>query len=69
MLEGQKHQCAICSVSFDETKPHVDHCHETGKIRGLLCNRCNSMLAALDREGFMDKAMKYINDSSEGGGN
>lgn len=43
MLIDQQNQCGICKKS----KPLVvDHCHQTGKIRGLLCHRCNSSLAA-----------------------
>ena len=39
MLEMQNNKCAICLVILD--KPHVDHCHKTGKIRSLLCGNCN----------------------------
>lgn len=52
MLEDQGGVCAICHKT--ETVRHnnggcvrrlaIDHCHETGEVRGLLCARCNSML-------------------------
>jgi hypothetical protein len=42
----QNQQCAICTISSQ--KLHIDHDHSTGMVRGLLCNRCNSRLAALD---------------------
>lgn len=48
MMADQKEACATCRRQFDwsdkQTKPHIDHCHGTGKIRGLLCNRCNTVL-------------------------
>lgn len=40
MLYSQQNLCAICFTEID-TKAHVDHSHDTGKIRGLLCMRCN----------------------------
>lgn len=43
MLAEQDHCCAICLQPFDR-RPHVDHCHPTGKVRGLLCDRCNHMV-------------------------
>lgn len=62
MLVGQKGVCAICC----ETCPSgrrlaVDHNHQTGEVRGLLCGRCNSALGALREspELFM-RAMEYL---------
>ena len=43
MFEKQKGCCAVCGLPFGET-PNVDHCHESGKVRGLLHTRCNHML-------------------------
>lgn len=40
MADSQQGKCAICVVPFERT-PHVDHCHATGVVRGLLCDRCN----------------------------
>lgn len=48
MLSTQKNACGICKETFSET-PRVDHCHKTGKVRGLLCGRCNKALG-----GFKD---------------
>lgn len=47
MLE-QGNACATCAKPFDwedkQTKPHIDHCHTSNKVRGILCNRCNTVL-------------------------
>lgn len=59
MLEKQDGKCAICEAAM--TKPVVDHCHSTGRIRGILCAKCNRHMAAIDESGFMEKAMRYIN--------
>lgn len=48
MLEEQDGKCKICScIDFGDKRNrhfHVDHSHETGKVRGLLCSRCNTKL-------------------------
>jgi hypothetical protein len=43
MVARQGGLCAICNTKPDKTLC-VDHCHETGRVRGLLCSSCNSML-------------------------
>lgn len=56
---AQNGQCAICATTFNdafvgtrqrEGKAHVDHCHTTGKIRGLLCTKCNTALGLFDED-------------------
>lgn len=44
LLQSQQGRCAICGGpprGGDGHRFHVDHCHETGTVRGLLCNPCN----------------------------
>jgi Recombination endonuclease VII len=42
MLEACGNKCQICELPFEEKrKPHVDHCHKTKAIRGMLCGNCN----------------------------
>ena len=41
MFNEQLGLCAICRKPEVNIKLAVDHCHETGRIRGLLCKRCN----------------------------
>ena len=43
LLEYQGGACAICRGTRSY-RLNVDHCHRTGKVRGLLCRRCNKLL-------------------------
>lgn len=62
MLQNQKFACAICEIEFDNTqRACVDHCHDTGEVRGLLCKNCNSGIGLLgDNEQSLRKALKYV---------
>ena len=52
MLEAQNQCCAICSRVLDNTRTaHVDHCHITKKVRGILCHVCNTKLAWYESYG------------------
>ena len=69
MYEDQDGKCAICSkglviFSNQTNRPdnaNIDHCHSTGKVRGLLCNRCNTGIGSLGdtAEGVM-RAVLYL---------
>lgn len=60
--EKQNGKCAICNeVPQSERGLHVDHCHETNKVRGLLCHGCNTGIGALkENPKIMLKAIKYL---------
>lgn len=65
LLNLQGGVCAICSgVDGDKTREQrlsVDHCHKTGKIRGLLCNNCNRCLGmAKEDPKLLTKMIKYL---------
>lgn len=67
MFEEQNHVCKICGKEetrkLDETiwKLSVDHCHETGKIRGLLCSKCNVGLSKFEEnEQLFLNAISYL---------
>ena len=65
LLDLQNHACAICHRKENIRKTDkyflVDHCHKTGKVRGLLCHRCNQALAQLNEDPSSSiKLIKYI---------
>jgi hypothetical protein len=65
MLESQKSCCAICGAHQDKFKRKlcVDHNHETGEARGLLCDACNGGIGRLkDSTQMLEKAIKYLKD-------
>lgn len=48
MLKSQNGVCAICSgVNSNGDRLAVDHCHKSGKIRGILCRNCNTAIGLL----------------------
>jgi hypothetical protein len=69
MLAAQDGACVICGT----TEPgdnwhrglHIDHCHATGRVRGLLCQNCNQMLGkAHDDPAVLRKAAQYLEAST-----
>ena len=65
-LKQQNYCCAICKKHKSSFKISlaVDHCHKTGKIRGLLCNHCNLMLGFSDDNVInLQSAIVYLSPS------
>lgn len=61
MITDSKGICNICKSIFKKKEPYVDHCHDTKKVRGLLCNDCNVGLSRFkDNETFLLNAVKYL---------
>ena len=60
MLAAQNGLCAICKGPPDTRwkKLAVDHCHDSGKIRGLLCMVCNTMLGRFEKNKI--QIMEYL---------
>lgn len=65
MLRSQSGKCAICRKKPEEgALLQVDHCHKTGRIRGLLCWRCNRAIGYLmDSPRFARSAADYLEAS------
>ena len=73
MLKEQNFQCKICKTKLKERKKgrglrseiHVDHDHKTMRVRGLLCNPCNSLLGyAKEDVSILNSAIIYLNEIS-----
>lgn len=58
-LEQQKGKCAICETPLEKT--HIDHCHSTEILRGILCPHCNHGLGHFkDNVKSLENAIKYL---------
>ena len=69
MLDKQDGKCLICEdtlcLEFQKKQAHVDHCHENGHVRGILCQLCNHGLGSFrDNINSLKKAITYLEDNS-----
>lgn len=73
MKSNQDSKCLICSNNETALNPKtgdarelaVDHCHDTGKVRGLLCSLCNTALGGFkDDISLLEKAIVYLKNTS-----
>lgn len=71
MYEAQGGRCAIChdpyplGITTDDGGPYkslgVDHCHDTGRIRGLLCGPCNIAIGKFKEDAkVIESALRYV---------
>lgn len=64
ILVEQDNKCKLCEKPFQGLNGrdvHVDHCHETNKVRGILCMPCNVALGMLgDNEEGLTRALNYV---------
>jgi hypothetical protein len=66
MVSTQNNSCAICKKHKDDFSGrgnafHIDHCHISGRVRGLLCSNCNTGLGQFkDNIKFMENAIQYL---------
>lgn len=59
LVQKQDNLCGICFKELDP--PYVDHCHETGLVRGLLCHNCNTLLGhSKDDIVILRNAISYL---------
>lgn len=64
-MAAQGQACATCRKPFcwsnKQTKPHIDHCHSSGTVRGILCNRCNTVLGLVgDQSEILASLAGYL---------
>lgn len=64
LYKNQRGKCAICGAelgSLDVRTTHIDHSHNTGIVRGILCPQCNHLLGnARDNVDTLKKAISYL---------
>lgn len=69
MFDAQSGCCAICKSKVSSartTRLFVDHCHDTLKVRGLLCSSCNHGLGLFkDSPTLLKAALKYLESGKE----
>lgn len=70
IFQAQDCRCAIClcelDIDLDSKKAHLDHNHTTGKIREILCVRCNKGIGYLQEDiDIMESAISYLKKHSE----
>lgn len=69
LLAAQKGVCAICGGDPGTSRGgrfHVDHDHETGEVRGLLCASCNQGLGSFrDNPDYLAAAIRYLDTTRE----
>lgn len=67
LLEKQGYMCAICGRDLSEAQPRhsvVDHDHDTGVVRGVLCHNCNTGIGRFsDNVELLEKAIEYLTNS------
>ena len=64
MLALQNGRCGVCSRKPGKARLAVDHDHETGFVRGLLCHRCNKAIGYLsDSHVVAAKAVFYLTNA------
>lgn len=67
--QAEDYRCMICGISEEEIgkKLDVDHCHDSGKVRGVLCNPCNNVLGhAKDKIEILEAAAQYLKENGGG---
>jgi hypothetical protein len=67
LFEGQGSCCAVCQTQKVRSQKgwHIDHCHSSNKVRGILCHHCNVALGmAQDKVTTLRSAIRYLNKHS-----
>lgn len=65
LLAKQEGVCAICCCVPSRRRLDMDHCHDTGKVRGLLCDTCNRAIGLFDdNPELLRQAARYLENAS-----
>ena len=69
LLISQNGKCAICKIAAEESSKKqlfIDHCHSSGKVRGLLCHHCNLVIGqARDDLEILTNSIEYLRKHNE----
>jgi hypothetical protein len=67
LFNAQNQNCAVCLRRLlGDKSTHVDHCHATGKVRGLLCLDCNTSIGRFgDDPNILLRAVAYLNRGTD----
>lgn len=62
MFQSQSRRCLLCETEHQHRREmHVDHCHSSGKVRGLLCSKCNQAIGLFgENVTVMLRAVEYV---------
>lgn len=67
LIINQDYKCAICLKNLlkeESKRVHVDHCHDTGKIRGILCHYCNAGIGHFEDDlNLLQRAVIYLENN------
>jgi hypothetical protein len=50
----------ICPICKKNKATVVDHCHKTGKVRGFICQHCNTALNLVENKKALERALQYL---------
>ena len=68
--EKQGKKCAVCKkeikLFLDRKGGFIDHCHLTGKVRGILCMPCNTMLGTIETKNLLESINSYLVPVAQG---
>lgn len=68
ILSSQDYRCLICKIHQNDLPKAlaVDHCHNTGRIRGMLCSNCNTALGMVkDSIWILKELIEYLNKTKD----
>ena len=67
MIVNQDNKCRLCLNEFKVKRHiHVDHCHDTGQVRGIICFKCNQSIGKLgDTIESLERVVRYLKGIGE----
>lgn len=67
LLLKQNNKCKICLIPLEDTpNTHIDHCHKSNTVRGILCTNCNRGLGHFqDSISILESAIMYLKNHTD----